>query len=83
MADYGPPVVPVLVHTTNTMAGDQIDELLGSNGWSHSRVIPYDGKLDSEVWRSTVRTLFVTHAPDATVIIGVTILSMGCSSDCH
>ncbi|MEZ6125823.1 MAG: response regulator [Planctomycetaceae bacterium] len=74
-----PPVVPVLVHTTNTMAGDQIDELLGSNGWSHSRVIPYDGESwIPEVWRSTVRTLIVTHAPDATVSsIGVTILKHG------
>ena len=77
-----PPVVPVLVHTTNTMAGDQIDELLGSNGWSHSRVIPYDGESwIPEVWRSTVRTLIVTHAPDATVsAIGVMVLKHGLQS---
>lgn len=74
-----PPVVPVLVHTTNTMAGDRIDELLKANGWSHSRVIPYDGELwIQEVWRSAVRDLIVAHAPDATVSsVGVTILKHG------
>ncbi len=74
-----PPVVPVLVHTTNTLAGDQIDELLGTNGWSHARVVPYDGEhWIQEVWRSTVRALIVAHAPEATVSsVGVTVLKHG------
>lgn len=74
-----PPVVPVLVHTTNTTAGDQIDELLGANGWSHARVVPYDAEAwIQEVWRSAVRTLVVTHTPDATVSsVGVTIIKHG------
>jgi hypothetical protein len=74
-----PPVVPVLVHTTNTPAGDQIDKLLHAHGWFHDRVVPYDGEAwISEVWRSSVRRLIVTHAPEATVSsAGVTVLKHG------
>ncbi|MEZ6132633.1 MAG: response regulator [Planctomycetaceae bacterium] len=74
-----PPVAPVLVHTTNSLAGDQIDELLRANGWSHARVVPYGAETwIQEVWRSMLRTLVVTYAPDATVSsVGVTILKHG------
>jgi len=74
-----PPVVPVLVHTTNTPAGDQIDKLLHAHGWFHDRVVPYDGEAwISEVWRSSVRRLIVTHTPEATVSsAGVTVLKHG------
>jgi CheY-like chemotaxis protein len=74
-----PPVFPVLVHTTNTLAGDQIDELLSANGWWHARVVPYDGEIwIQEVWRSTVRDLIVTHAPELDVSsVGVTVLKHG------
>ncbi|MBL8808907.1 MAG: response regulator [Planctomycetaceae bacterium] len=74
-----PAVVPVLVHTTNSEAGHKIEELLGSNGWTYSRVVPYGGETwISEVWRSTVRTLIVAHSPDTSVSsVGVTVLKHG------
>ncbi len=77
-----PPIVPTLVHTTNTIAGDEIVELLNTNGWIHARVVPYEGESwIPEVWRTTVRTLIVTHAPEATISsVGVTILSHGLKS---
>jgi len=74
-----PPVVPVVIHTTNTTAGDRIEELLRSHGWLHARVVPYAAEVwVQETWRSTVRRLIVAHAPDATVSsVGVTVLKHG------
>lgn len=59
------PITPVIVHTTNTAAGDQIIERLGSLHWKLSRVVPYgDLQWVSESWRSTVRDFLVRCTPE-------------------
>lgn len=74
-----PPIVPVIVHTTNLPAGDEIMSLLASRGWIRERIVPYDGETwIAETWRSTVRDLIVKHAPEwSTSAIGVQILHSG------
>ncbi len=36
------PVCPVVIHTTNAIAGTKIDELLRQAGWTTRRVVPFD-----------------------------------------
>ena len=74
-----PPVVPVVIHTTNTIAGDQIEHMLGANGWICARVVPYDGESwIRERWRSIVRNLIVSYSPDTNVSsVGIQILNHG------
>jgi hypothetical protein len=54
----------VLVHTTNTQAGDRIVDLLSKSHWPVGRVVPY-GDLDwvSEAWFRSARNLIVKHVP--------------------
>lgn len=56
-----PAVCPIIVHTTNTHAGDvMVDRLVGS-GWIVRRIVPYDGeRWISEQWFPTARRLIVT-----------------------
>jgi hypothetical protein len=58
------PAFPVVIHTTNTAAGDKIESLLGRNGWPHSRVVPY-GDLEwiPAEWFRAVRNRIVEHSP--------------------
>jgi len=45
------PFAPVVVHTTNMTAGDQIVELLRSHDWTYDRVVPYaDLRWIDEAW---------------------------------
>ncbi len=71
-----PSVVPIVIHTTNTNAGDKIEQLLGTDGWICARVVPYEGESwIRERWRSIVRNLIVSYSPDATVsFVGIQIL---------
>ena len=36
------PTFPIILHTTNTIRGDRMQEMLRSNGWPVSRVVPFD-----------------------------------------
>jgi CheY-like chemotaxis protein len=74
-----PPLVPTIIHTTNKNAGDQIEELLHSNGWLLDRIVPYSGESwIRERWRKLVRNLLVTYVPNGTVSsAGVQILKHG------
>jgi hypothetical protein len=74
-----PSVVPVVVHTTNMPAGDEIMSLLENGGWVRERIVPYDGETwIAETWRSTVRDLVVKYAPNWSVSgLGVHILKNG------
>lgn len=59
-----PAVAPVIVHTTNTSAGDQMVDRLLQAGWSCGRVTPYSGEdWIHEQWISLVRKLIVAHQP--------------------
>ena len=45
------PFAPVVVHTTNTTAGNQIVEQLRLNDWTYERVVPYaDLRWIDEAW---------------------------------
>lgn len=74
-----PPVLPVVIHTTNTPVGSQMEDLFGADGWIHARVVPYDGESwIRERWRSIVRELVVSYAPSTTVSsVGVDVLRHG------
>lgn len=73
------PVAPVIVHTTNTAAGDQITETLLQCDWHVSRVVPYsDLQWICEIWRSTVRELLVSFSPTSNLSeLGVRIVNQG------
>lgn len=63
-----PAVTPVVVHTTNMPAGDQIMELLSEAGFIRERIVPYDGEVwISERWRTSVRDLIVSTEPHRTM----------------
>lgn len=54
------PACPVVIHTTNQIGGDQMQELLEEGGWSISRVVPYGGaEWIGEVWTRAVRNAIV------------------------
>ena len=54
------PVCPVLIHTTNTAAGDAMNRMLRGAGWKTRRIVPFDDtawiKTD---WFFTVRRAIV------------------------
>jgi CheY-like chemotaxis protein len=53
-----PATCPVIVHTTNTIGGDQMVETLSRTGWKVHRVTPYGGEdWIGEVWAPLVRRL--------------------------
>ncbi len=63
-----PAVAPIIVHTTNTVAGDEMMELLSKAGCIRERIVPYDGETwIAEQWRSVVRNLIVAHDPHRTI----------------
>lgn len=74
-----PAVCPVIVHTTNTGAGDGMMELFAETGWIRDRVVPYDGEAwIFERWSSMARDLIVRHEPHRTLSWhGVEILRSG------
>ena len=51
-----PPSCPVVIHTTNTHAGDTMQAMLDEAGWTTSRVVPY-GDLEwiPQIWIRAVR----------------------------
>jgi hypothetical protein len=59
-----PPTFPVLIHTTNQRAGDQMESRLRDAGWNLARVVPF-GDLEwiAEAWFPAVRNLIVAHVP--------------------
>jgi hypothetical protein len=58
-----PPACPVIVHTTNTLAGDRMMELLDASDWQAARVVPYDDTAwVHEIWRRAVRDAIVEAA---------------------
>lgn len=59
-----PAVAPVIVHTTNTVQGDRMSELLAAAGWRLSRIVPYDGTTwITSTWRALARDLIVGLLP--------------------
>ncbi len=61
VADYMatcPPVCPMIIHTTNSMAAPGMEMVLSDAGWSCSRVVPY-GYNDwiGESWIEEVQTV--------------------------
>ena len=61
VADFiatSPPVCPVIIHTTNSMAAPGMEMVLSDAGWSCSRVVPY-GHIDwiGESWIEEVQRL--------------------------
>lgn len=58
------PACPVVIHTTNTIAGDGMDLVLRDAGWTTKRVTPY-GDLDwvSEAWMPAMRDAIVGSVP--------------------
>ncbi|MEZ6069320.1 MAG: cyclic-phosphate processing receiver domain-containing protein [Pirellulales bacterium] len=59
------PVCLVIVHTTNTIGGDSMQEKLDATGWTTLRVTPY-GDLDwiDEMWFPAVRNSIVRDLPE-------------------
>jgi hypothetical protein len=50
------PVCPVIIHTTNSMAGPGMEMALTDAGWKHSRVVPYnDLEWIGADWIASVR----------------------------
>lgn len=61
-----PAVAPVIVHTTNTFAGDRMVNLLVESGWRCNRIVPYGGDdWIRERWFPMARKLVVANAPIA------------------
>jgi CheY-like chemotaxis protein len=59
-----PAVFPVVVHTTNSVGGERMMDLLVHAGWTTSRTVPYDGETwIAEKWYPLVRQNVVTHGP--------------------
>jgi len=60
LAEHGEPSCPVVVHTTNTQAGDQMMATLGEAGWGATRVVPHGDLawIDSD-WFPAVRNAIV------------------------
>lgn len=57
------PVCPVIVHTTNTEGGTQMQRVLRKSGWRTSRIIPFDDLTwIDEVWIPVVRREIVRRA---------------------
>lgn len=58
-----PPTFPVIVHTTNSIAGDGMEFRLVECGWPVERVRPYDDLAwIDEVWFGAARRLLVVAA---------------------
>lgn len=74
-----PAVTPVIVHTTNTVGGDRMVELLMNGDWNVERVVPYGGDdWIGEHWRSVVRNLVVAYAPNTDLCFqGIQITACG------
>lgn len=52
------PCCPVILHTSNSRAADEMAEALGEAGWTTSRVVPHSGVAwVAEDWASMVRRL--------------------------
>ncbi len=52
-----PPICPVVIHTTNSMAAPGMEMVLCDAGWPCSRVIPYeDTRWISESWIGAIHT---------------------------
>ena len=76
VADYlstQKPSCPVLIHTTNAMAGDGMWQVLHDAGWMVERVVPY-GDLEwiSEGWFPALRSLmfaWTRHTPRRTTTV--------------
>ena len=64
MSDKSPPICPVVVHTTNFPAGDQMLRALEEAGWKVRRVVPHDDLhwIDSD-WFPVVRDAIVETMP--------------------
>jgi hypothetical protein len=51
-----PPVCPVIIHTTNTPAGEGMEMSLNEAGWKTNRLIPYgDMEWIPESWFPTIK----------------------------
>ncbi len=51
-------VCPVVIHTTNMPAGDQMMSMLKASHWSVDRVVPYEGeRWIDETWASAIKRL--------------------------
>lgn len=58
------PAFPIIIHTTNTVAGDQIESLLSESGWPLTRVVPYgDMAWIPAEWFRAMRNGIVQHTP--------------------
>ena len=59
-----PPIAPLIIHTTNRIGGDQMEQLLRPQGWTGDRIVPYGGEdWINEIWRSTVKCLVAPKLP--------------------
>ncbi|MEI8017094.1 MAG: cyclic-phosphate processing receiver domain-containing protein [Schlesneria sp.] len=57
-----PALAPLIVHTTNTLGGDRMMDILLECGWHCSRIVPYSGEdWINESWFPLVRKLVVAH----------------------
>ena len=53
-----PALAPLIVHTTNTLGGDRMMDILLECGWHCSRIVPYSGEdWINESWFPLVRKL--------------------------
>lgn len=60
------PICPVLIHTTNSSAGQAMQDELREAGWTVGRVIPYgDTEWIWQTWRKAARDLIVTNVAPA------------------
>lgn len=63
------PSCPIVIHTTNTLAGDGMQAILDDAGWMTIRVIPYDAeRWIGETWFRAVRNAIVGSVPRRTEI---------------
>jgi CheY-like chemotaxis protein len=59
-----PPAFPVLIHTTNQTAGDQMESRLRDGSWNVARVVPFgDWEWIAAAWFPAARKLIVAHVP--------------------
>lgn len=64
LANQPRPISPIIVHTTNGIAGDKMVQRLEDSNWKVDRVVPY-GDLDwiEEEWFRVARNAIVGYAP--------------------
>ncbi|WP_390457422.1 cyclic-phosphate processing receiver domain-containing protein [Planctomicrobium piriforme] len=58
------PSCPVIIQTTNSRAGHQMEDSLRESGWTVQRIVPYSGAdWIYEAWSRSVRDLIVNEIP--------------------